>query len=1198
MRDIKTFGTAKTVRRTGCLLVCLLVVWIASVAPAGYDANEPNLFVPLEAVRCVRNSRAYPWDLNAGAAPYDVNVPRLETVCSVTLPEVTWSAVPGYYAQGVDGQTILCAKRNSTKLDKTTTTAFQSADGYETVIDINTSDQTAGVFQEGMQVFSACVLPNGRWLLCFGLQSDGGYLFYSDDKGLTWTRCGVSGGTYSDRLDSGYVAGNWQFQTEMCPEMVIGEYGYKDKADGNLNPRHVYYSNDCGANWHMIYKPPAQVGMHTHKVTFAPNTTDVVYVSYGDSPYSKLVKLSYAGGDKTDANNWTASTVKTSIQPTAVYSDGQYLYLGRDGSGDKGPLIMRLDPTDDSFKSVFAPPAAYNYPGYSPFGMGLSFGNIFRITRFNGVFYAAVEGQRAEEQGNPPDMYRHGGIYVSQNGSDWVCVYRLIYDGTISNPPSVVDLVGYSDGYIWGHAINTDGNTYIVRIEPVDAKDSVGVLVESPAVNVLNADQSNDFSGVNGNFKTWRMDQTDTGVLSQDTSDGLADSNCLKFTGRSGMSLNAMLTSPSPQSDKISTGQRTCASFWVKAADGWPDDFLCWAQFREGNIVEAASFFKPISQWQKVMVWGTAIANNKAPDLRITIDRHRVPADQWQAAIDGKVLYIDAVQITNFTHNANQSWQVGGSPRAKEYCISDIQGITGDCTVALEWHPRMSSYELKASDPDIGIASFSDGTDYVDLYYDCSAGTFVAEDGTNRAVGDPVAWLHDDSIEFVVGLGGAICLSYQTPTTSEVDNSVPQGSWGDLSTIKYGTNNDLSLGGAGVICNVRVWNYRQCATGPCCHYDLTCEIKPEFDCNAGVWLGPYSDCQECGSIITGACCRPDNKCELTAASSCLDGYWMGADGCDDPKECYWVPTIVTSPDTGFDIDGYDTVSIPVMDDIPNDKPLSEPLSQFAYLPNNTVFMAKFLLVSLAGDSNEIIGVTLDTSKQAPYPVTVMYPVADIDANNVSSLDVLGQPDAEGFRLFSVSHSAAGGLDPGSIYMADNNGPPVLIIRQDIHLGLVDNPETDVDEDADISDFELVWLEQQPGSGGQLALIFSVHSDDPMTADIDESGGLNPNMIYASFMTGTHFPLLEQPLDGAVNGLSNWYRSLKQCNFPLADVDGDGFVDFYDYVDLANCYAGPDRPWSQKGIFDRCLCLDRNDDGSVDLSDLAYFVELWLHSYTP
>ena len=57
--------------------------------------------------------------------------------------------------------------------------------------------------------------------------------------------------------------------------------------------------------------------------------------------------------------------------------------------------------------------------------------------------------------------------------------------------------------------------------------------------------------------------------------------------------------------------------------------------------------------------------------------------------------------------------------------------------------------------------------------------------------------------------------------------------------------------------------------------------------------------------------------------------------------------------------------------------------------------------------------------------------------------------------------------------------------------------------------------------------YSVDDDDPLTLGVDESGGLDPKMIYASYMTGWSFPLLMNPLDDDVDALTAWLESLEE-----------------------------------------------------------------------
>jgi hypothetical protein len=69
------------------------------------------------------------------------------------------------------------------------------------------------------------------------------------------------------------------------------------------------------------------------------------------------------------------------------------------------------------------------------------------------------------------------------------------------------------------------------------------------------------------------------------------------------------------------------------------------------------------------------------------------------------------------------------------------------------------------------------------------------------------------------------------------------------------------------------------------------------------------------------------------------------------------------------------------------------------------------------------------------------------------------------------------------------------------------------------------------------------------------------------------------------------RSLIPASCPVnwADLDQDGDVDQVDFALWQLCYTGTGDP---NNTFDRtkCKCVDRNRDGSVDLTDLAVFAD--------
>ncbi len=305
------------------------------------------------------------------------------------------------------------------------------------------------------------------------------------------------------------------------------------------------------------------------------------------------------------------------------------------------------------------------------------------------------------------------------------------------------------------------------------------------------------------------------------------------------------------------------------------------------------------------------------------------------------------------------------------------------------------------------------------------------------------------------------------------------------------------------------------------------------------------------------------------------------DPCVPP--CTAVPVGTGSPQEYsryFDLDGHDQTDFPMVEYTLEwwPEPLPHPIPE-EWLQSMCVYPIMFLAISYDDDQadgwpevrppgdvpvdvvspagltygtqpsqDEVIGATvIPVVPGGLYSVAWMYPIADewmvhqdlapnpnvreADDDDVDSLDIVepmtANPPCE-FWLFSPDHEATyfdpwtgQPLDPGGIYEVwtpgGPGGGPVQVIDEVIHLG--------IPEDADIDAFELVFMEQQPAEQPEqmpvLALIFSVDEDDPLTPFIDESGGLNPNMIYASYLTGWSWPILDRPLDDDIDGLANW-----------------------------------------------------------------------------
>jgi hypothetical protein len=296
-----------------------------------------------------------------------------------------------------------------------------------------------------------------------------------------------------------------------------------------------------------------------------------------------------------------------------------------------------------------------------------------------------------------------------------------------------------------------------------------------------------------------------------------------------------------------------------------------------------------------------------------------------------------------------------------------------------------------------------------------------------------------------------------------------------------------------------------------------------------------------------------------------DLFIFGADPFPDPPDCGTPPLTAVPVGNGcapplcypnwFDLDAHDQVDFSSLQ-----TDFGLPIPRF---PSNCVHDPQFLMISYDDDMasgwplfgpgppfdvpvgapspagvssygtavarDEVIGVILGPGLP-PFPVVLVYPIASETGvhlsltpnppgetcdDDVDSLDAVLDQQSCPVWLFSADHEAHLGLDPGSIYELVAGGPPVLIIDDVAQLGLLES--TDVDA------FEFTWLPDAAGAMF-LAILFSVDDDDPLTAP-DESGGLDPKMIYGSFFGGVNFPVLTGPLDDDIDALAIWVEEI-------------------------------------------------------------------------
>jgi hypothetical protein len=334
----------------------------------------------------------------------------------------------------------------------------------------------------------------------------------------------------------------------------------------------------------------------------------------------------------------------------------------------------------------------------------------------------------------------------------------------------------------------------------------------------------------------------------------------------------------------------------------------------------------------------------------------------------------------------------------------------------------------------------------------------------------------------------------------------------------------------------------------------------------------------------------------------------------------------------FDLDGHDQLDASLFDLGLHGQPLQQPLPMWF---THCVFPPKYLLVSFdddmgpgwpvsdvpvtvpspagrtygttAGRDEVMCMMLMPTLPPAPMPIVYVYRFADevqvhqslapnpdftpAADDDVDSLDVVQDRSSCPFWYFTADHEATGTdpmtgavLDPGDIYEVTPGGP-VRVIDDVNNLGIPDS--TDVDA------FEFTYLEL-PGGGPVLVILFSVDDDDPLTA-WDESGGLDPRMIYASLLTGYSFPALDRPLWDDIDAIAIWRDSLRPLC--LGDLNCDGQVDFGDINPFVLRLSNP------AGYFATFIgCPNGNGDingnGSVGFDDINPFVALLSNNPLP
>ncbi|GAI14892.1 unnamed protein product, partial [marine sediment metagenome] len=352
--------------------------------------------------------------------------------------------------------------------------------------------------------------------------------------------------------------------------------------------------------------------------------------------------------------------------PVSANTHQGCIFWGNDAQG-MGPIILRHDTSNDSFSRVLEWPK-YNDDCNSPYLTNGPMGNVFGQTTCNGVMYAAVE----KESGN---VRVHGGIYVSVDGINWICAWRVndSHQGFWSVEKA-------SGGYLWG-VYETIVSKYLYRMTPVSAETVRALLLERGVANLYTADTSS-FEISDGGVT---LGTDPAGEICRSNEKSLHGDYSLKFAGLSNS--NSLTVLNIPQVGPIYSGDYFVFSFWIKTGPGWPDEYRLNANVLPDHcaIVSSEAVFQPDSNWQTVRIWGKCTEDQGddtgALCASITVDDNGYTGDKTKA-----VFYIDCIQmVCSSSFHDLTSWQFGDTPRADEYAIMPLNDMASNFTTTFVW---------------------------------------------------------------------------------------------------------------------------------------------------------------------------------------------------------------------------------------------------------------------------------------------------------------------------------------------------------------------------------------------------------------------------------------------------------------------------------------------------------------------------------
>lgn len=484
-------------------------------------------------------------------------------------------------------------------------------------------------------------------------------------------------------------------------------------------------------------------------------------------------------------------------------SDDRYIYWGKDAGSN--PLIVRLDTVDDSISDVFNWPCYIQDPN-TPYRSTGNFSAIFGMLIHDNVYYAAIRSAVA-----PPYS---GAILASLDGEHWAVAYRT----ESLDDSGFRDIVGYMGGYLWGSYMGVDyGDLYMYRMKPVKAKNVSALRLEKGITNLLEGLNNSSFESEPDWYYSPNPGDVNDVASGITTDESIHGSHSYKLVlqdndaGSSKAQFHTPYFTPSE-------GQYLVASFWVKGAPTWPEEFSIMSNwlYSGGSLARESSIFRVFPYWQRIVTWARVEDDNwdAGKGVKFVVMFKYINdgyGSQWQYSGDwsNATCYIDAVQIVAFDDlHYYGSFHPGGNIRADESGIVPLTGIGDTFSISFEWKPNSSSRELHRGQLSIASILGLDNS-FINLAYDKASQKFILDNGIYSVFTDNTyTWEHQDYFRFAItsdGVNSKIYLesslnageSLDTPSVSLTDHPV---------LLQLNTDFTKSNFGHGLFHSIRAWN--------------------------------------------------------------------------------------------------------------------------------------------------------------------------------------------------------------------------------------------------------------------------------------------------------------------------------------------------------------------------------------------------------